>query len=267
MVVLGGGSLRNVTLHGNAAGGTGGAPTVLPGGRGGSLAVYVSDAAANRLTLLNNVTVADNSAGVGGGIAAIGQDSLNPRIEIGNSIVAQNAGGNCVALTGGTIASLGYNLETDADCGLSATGDQQDAEAGLLPLGSYGGPTMTRALFATSDALEAGNPAVPGSGGGACEATDQRGVPRPQGPVCDAGSFEGSLSVVAVPGPGAIALVLLAALLAASGLIRLKRGRWPAPLTSPGQSDGQCAAARVDRGPWGWPRWMSWSGDAPQPRR
>ena len=42
-----------------------------------------------------------------------------------------------------------------------------------------------------SPASDAGNPGVAGSGGLACEATDQRGVARPVGPGCDIGAFEG----------------------------------------------------------------------------
>jgi hypothetical protein len=46
------------------------------------------------------------------------------------------------------------------------------------------------ALLWTSAALNAGNPTLPGSGGDACEAKDQRGVARPQFSGCDVGAFE-----------------------------------------------------------------------------
>jgi len=46
-----------------------------------------------------------------------------------------------------------------------------------------GGPTKTMALSASSPALDAGDDAT-------CEATDQRGVSRPQGSHCDIGAFE-----------------------------------------------------------------------------
>ena len=58
--------------------------------------------------------------------------------------------------------------------------------------GNLIGPTQTHALLAGSPAVERGNPATPGSGGNACEATDQRGVSRTQalaGP-CDIGAYE-----------------------------------------------------------------------------
>jgi len=58
------------------------------------------------------------------------------------------------------------------------------------------GPTQTRALLRGSPAIDAGNPAPPGSGGAACEARDQGGVDRPQDgdgdgvATCDIGAFE-----------------------------------------------------------------------------
>src|SRR5262249_18350039 len=36
------------------------------------------------------------------------------------------------------------------------------------------------------------SPSAPGSGGTACEATDQRGITRPVGARCDVGAFEGA---------------------------------------------------------------------------
>ncbi len=60
----------------------------------------------------------------------------------------------------------------------------------LGPLANNGGPTQTHALLAGSPAIDAGNPATPGSGGNACEATDQRGYARPAGLACDIGAYE-----------------------------------------------------------------------------
>ena len=50
-------------------------------------------------------------------------------------------------------------------------------------LNQNGGPTTTHALLAGSPAIDAGTAEN-------CPATDQRGVPRPQGEACDMGSFE-----------------------------------------------------------------------------
>ncbi len=65
----------------------------------------------------------------------------------------------------------------------------------LGSLANNGGLTKTHALLA-------------GSGGNACEATDQRGVTRPQGATCDIGAFElevgvGGIAEVLVGGGGA----------------------------------------------------------------
>ena len=62
----------------------------------------------------------------------------------------------------------------------------------LAALADNGGATFTRAIGLDSPALDAGDPAMPGIGGTACEASDQRGVGRPQpvGGTCDIGAFE-----------------------------------------------------------------------------
>ncbi len=49
---------------------------------------------------------------------------------------------------------------------------------------------MTHALLPGSPAIGAGSPAAPGTGGNACETTDQRGMSRPQGDRCDMGAYE-----------------------------------------------------------------------------
>ncbi|HZP40998.1 MAG TPA: choice-of-anchor Q domain-containing protein, partial [Candidatus Binatia bacterium] len=73
----------------------------------------------------------------------------------------------------------------------------------LGPLAANGGPTATHALLTGSPAIDAANPAAPGSGGDACPATDQRGIQRLQDgngdgiPRCDIGAFE-----LAEPTPG-----------------------------------------------------------------
>jgi YD repeat-containing protein len=59
-----------------------------------------------------------------------------------------------------------------------------------------GGATLTHALLFGSPAIDAANPAAPGSGGNACDAVDQRGIARPadgdgNGSVlCDTGAYE-----------------------------------------------------------------------------
>ena len=68
----------------------------------------------------------------------------------------------------------------------------------LGPLQDNGGPTQTHAPLTGSPLIDHGSPAAPGSGNGACEATDQRGTTRPgPGTVCDIGAVEDGTSETA----------------------------------------------------------------------
>ena len=92
----------------------------------------------------------------------------------------------------GGVVSQGYNLySSTAGCAVApAAGDQTAADPGLALLANQGGPTLTHALLASSPAINSGHPGAPGSGGNACAATDQRGVPRSLGGRCDKGAYE-----------------------------------------------------------------------------
>ena len=174
-------TLANSTLSGNTARLVGGAVRALSGS-----------------TLLANTTVTANTTETqnGGGMWRGTEGTLTVR----NSIVAANRDlvspyrPDCA----GTVASEGYNVIGDrTGCVFSPAGpgDRSGTATAPLdprlgPLADNGGPTPTHALLTGSPAIDAGNPAVPGSGGTACEPTDQRGVARPQRAACDAGSFE-----------------------------------------------------------------------------
>jgi hypothetical protein len=99
-------------------------------------------------------------------------------VNVGNTIVANGASGNCE----GQLTSLGGNLESADQCGFHASGDQTGKDPLLAALRDNGGQTNTMALAVGSPALDTGGPG--------CPPTDQRGVPRPQGPGCDVGAFE-----------------------------------------------------------------------------
>ena len=164
-------TINNSTISGNSA----------PGFGGGGIINVFSGATLN----LNNSTVSGNSTG--GSVGGI--NVFNGTLTLKNTIVANNSsGGDCGG--SGAFTSLGYNLDSDNTCNLTATGDLPSGTANLGALANNGGPTQTHALLAGSDAIDAGNPATPGSGGDACLATDQRGVSRPQGSTCDIGAFE-----------------------------------------------------------------------------
>lgn len=149
---------------------------------------------------LRNATISFNE---GAGLL----NTYSASISLQNSIIAGNgAGVDCFndRVYPGTFISGGYNLIGNGEgCPITASpGDQIGSSATpinpmLLPLGNNGGMTATHALRSGSPALNAGNPAVPGSGGSACLATDQRGQPRPQGIACDIGAFEGFFTSVA----------------------------------------------------------------------
>jgi CSLREA domain-containing protein len=186
-------TLVDSTLSGNRAQGDGGGLFKGPGAR----------------VQLASVTVTGNEAdsdaaggGQGGGLSGAPGGTLTLR----NSVVARNldpTGGapDCDAACA-CLASEGYNLiGEDLGCSFPAIpGDQVGTKEAIDPrlglLANNGGPTPTHALLAESPALDAANPALPGSGGLACEAVDQRSFRRPwdgngdQASLCDAGSFE-----------------------------------------------------------------------------
>lgn len=144
-----------------------------------------SDSNASSLSL-NNVTMSADTAADGGGIFV----ESGP-VTAKNTIIANNpSGGNC----SGTVVSAGNNLDSDNSCGLVSAGDLPNTNPLLGPLQNNGGPTLTHALLAGSPAIDAGD-------NGFCSATDQRGILRPQGPVCDIGAFE-STGSSGSPGDG-----------------------------------------------------------------
>jgi CSLREA domain-containing protein len=147
---------ENVTLHDNRAVTTGGGLELIAG-----------------TATLNNVTISGNTAREGGGIHSTGT------VNIGNSILDENPGGNCH----GTITSLGYNIDHSTTCPLFSLGDQPNTAITLGPLQDNGGPTFTRAISAVSPAFDAGDDTT-------CAPVDQRDVPRPQAMHCDIGAFE-----------------------------------------------------------------------------
>jgi CSLREA domain-containing protein len=197
-IALSGGSLaiRRTTITGNEVGIGAGIDA------GGGIRV-----ASGSLTLANS-TISGNSAENGGGISVaagtvtmahvtitgnttpLGADGISgaEAVTVRNSIIA-NGPNNCDE----PVVSGGYNLEDADDCGLNAIGDLINGNADLEPLGDNGGPTLTHALGPDSQVLSLV--------GALCAADDQRGVARPQGDGCDAGSFESGLPAPPTPSP------------------------------------------------------------------
>ena len=75
---------------------------------------------------VTDTTLSGNSAGCcGGGIGNFNGATVN----LGATILANNTGGDC----SGTFNNLGYNLDDDGTCDLTATGDVSDTPPDLIP--------------------------------------------------------------------------------------------------------------------------------------
>lgn len=131
-------------------------------------------------TILTNVTFNGNTASgpeTGGNIFNVWQLATQ------NTIVANSeADGNCFN-SDGFLNSLGHNLDSANTCGFGAMGDLTNTNPLLGPLQDNGGATLTHALLPGSPAIDTGD-------NNGCPLTDQRGVSRPQGAICDIGAFE-----------------------------------------------------------------------------
>ncbi len=178
------GTLSNVTITENAANANG----------GGIWSEFST-------TALSNVTVGGNRAdedgdgdGDGGGLYQGGTGPVTARNTILGDNDDRSTGANPMHDDcSGSLTSQGYNLISDltgCTIGGDATGNVTNQKPQLSGLVNNGGPTDTHALKPNSPAMDAGNPALAGSGGSACEATDQRGLPR-SGSRCDMGAYEG----------------------------------------------------------------------------
>ncbi len=150
---------------------------------------------------MNNVTIAFNTAdtdsnGDGGG----GIFNEFGTVNFSNTIISNNFDSTSDPDCFGPLNSLGFNLIETISQNCSIVGTTSNNITGqdplLGPLVNNGGTTKTHALLSGSPAIDAGNPATPGSGGTSCEVTDQRGVSR----NCDIGAFE-FVGLVPTPPP------------------------------------------------------------------
>ena len=145
-------------------------------------------------TIADNSTVAEPSGaarGLGGGLLV-----SDGTADVSGSILAFNSAtieeeffqSNCSTGENGSIVSLGYNLETETDCGFQSTGDLQSTFSRFDFAGELednGGNTDTLAPEPTSPGVDA----IPTSQS-LCSGVDQRGIARPQGVACDMGAVE-----------------------------------------------------------------------------
>jgi len=159
----------------------------------------VGNAAFGRLTL-RNVTISGNDGGslyiptgiatlefvtIAGNAGLYGIQAAPGALTIRNSILAGNSPANCYQTI--TADSWGFNLSSDASCGLFQTGDKENVDPLLGPLADNGGATLTHLPAAASDAIDHGSCSIDVT-------TDQRGIARPQGEACDIGAVERSPS-------------------------------------------------------------------------
>ena len=185
--------VTNVTVTGNRGGNggnrSGANPSGPGGGGGGGGGIDAGGGAA-----LLHVTLHGNETGTGGTGSSAGtrftSGNLVPgvgSVQVTNSIIASGVPANCA----GTFTNGGNNVVFgDTSCtGLPVAGDPL-----LSALADNGGPTRTMALGDGSSALDV----VPT--GSACTAADQRGTSRPQGPACDAGAYERTVTAPASGG-------------------------------------------------------------------
>jgi hypothetical protein len=198
-------TITNSTLSGNAAVGGTSTPALTDPGKGIGGAVFnlsgtvtliastiaantgdhyasqifnlVYDAAQERhaLTLLQDTIVANGAGGARADVASDKSSYIAP---------AQPAASTAL-VDAGHLDLLTTPVATTIAAGEvgAATGTPLLADPLLGPLQGNGGLTETMALAA-------GSPAIGAGGNGACPATDQRGVARPQGATCDIGAYE-----------------------------------------------------------------------------
>jgi len=191
-------TLTNCTVSGNRALGSSGGQ--LAGG-GGVLSAGTAALSLQSTTVtLNRLHVTTRGSG---GITSLGSLVLRNSIVAGNihdQTLPSFASPDCDDAGGGVnVTSEGHNIVgtgcKDGALVDGVNGDQLGTlaapiDAGLGPLADNGGPTLTHAWLAGSPAIDAANPAPPGSAETACPTTDQRGETRPRGAACDVGAVE-----------------------------------------------------------------------------
>ncbi len=170
--------------------------TLNSAGTGGGALIAGAFFEETSATITNSTITANHSGDFCGGLWWFGQLTLVSSTVSGDT---QSRFGDLYTFDGGAtvqntlidgsctaaIGSQGGNLESPGDtCSFHQASDQAGvADPMIGALASNTGDTPTLALLPGSPALDAAVTAT-------CPATDQRGVPRPQGAACDIGAFE-----------------------------------------------------------------------------
>lgn len=135
----------------------------------------------NSAVMLNHVTLVQNRAGDGGGL-----DIYGGSLEMRNSIIASNAGGDCYIRAEVELLEVTGNFFGDGTCENNST-----RSAHLLPL----------ADSKPYHSLKAESPAVNAADPDHCLPVDQLGNARPAGEGCDIGAIESLHEVAIEPTP------------------------------------------------------------------
>jgi len=147
---------------------------------GGAIANAGSFQAVN-LSLEGNTALGGLSSSTNGNSYGNSIANTGGVFQIVNSILSDGSSNNCF----GTITDLGHNISSDATPTWTSGTSLSNTNPLLLPLANNGGPTLTMALGVGSPALNNGDCVL-------APPTDQRGYPRPSGPGCDIGAWEGA---------------------------------------------------------------------------
>jgi hypothetical protein len=158
--------------------------TLESGGLGA--AVYVNSAGTVAFT---NDTLDLDSAGATGSVLDLNGGGFPTMIA--STIVAGGSSASCSRMPA-TSPSQGGNIDDQNLCKFTLSTDQPSTNPQLGALQNNGGPTDTQLPPVASPPIDAGVDAT-------CPATDQRGVPRPQGARCDSGAVERTKPTVGSP--------------------------------------------------------------------
>ncbi|WP_428306528.1 choice-of-anchor Q domain-containing protein [Lacipirellula sp.] len=188
------------------AGASGGAVTISNSTISGNSALYSGGVRMqnnNAATTIVNSTIAYNFGDQGGGLQRLG--STTAKALLYNTIIAENKNYLKSAdsdVNGSVHADSAYNLIGRGGAGDLTDGDAHEnlvltsgENAGLAPLGDYGGKTKTHALKVGSQALDHGSTALLASGldqRGYARGYDMPGVSPGIGGNSDIGAFEAS---------------------------------------------------------------------------
>lgn len=174
----------------------------VTGGRGGAIGSS-SSGVATTVQVVNATLALNRAAQAGGGIALVALvTDTTPTLSLGNTLIQANVLTGSAGVTttvvipgtegcspdGGTITSLGHNIEGVNSCGLSASGDLTNTLVLLAPLADNGGPTPTHLIGPLTVGFNLGDNAL--CAAAPVDNVDQRGVARPQGATCDVGAVE-----------------------------------------------------------------------------